>query len=203
MATPRRQDRRSAASPGGRSAAARWPRPSSVLSLLWNLPVGFSGFGWSWLAAAALEVTLVFALLALVPPLRTGWPGRLAAARWRWRPRSSWRSKIAELALRESLGRPLNPVLDVQLARSLVDLLTETLGGVLGWLSIAGARLAPASGVRRRLGGAARHATGAGSGRFARHATPAASATLIGLFAVQQMAPQALGPRRRCRTTPA
>ncbi len=36
-----------------------------VLSLLWNLPVRLSGFAWPWLAAAALEITAVFALLAL------------------------------------------------------------------------------------------------------------------------------------------
>jgi hypothetical protein len=43
-----------------------------ALSLLWNLPVRLSGFGWSWLAAPALEIAILFALLALVAPMRSG-----------------------------------------------------------------------------------------------------------------------------------
>ena len=62
-----------------------------VLSLLWNLPVRPSGFAWSWLAAPALEIAAVFALLALVAPLRTGRPGQSPRWPWRWRPRWSWR----------------------------------------------------------------------------------------------------------------
>ena len=67
----------------------RGPVTRSALTLVGGLrravaalePAGrLSEFGWPWLAAAALEVTLVFALLALVPPLRTGWPGQIAAA---------------------------------------------------------------------------------------------------------------------------
>jgi hypothetical protein len=66
-----------------------WIRPAvtlgiafAALSLLWNLPVALSGFGWPWTATAALEVTALFALLALVPPLRTGRVGWLAASSW-------------------------------------------------------------------------------------------------------------------------
>jgi hypothetical protein len=165
------------------------------LSLLWNLPVAFSAFGWPWLRAAALEVTLAFALFALVPPLRTGWPGRPAAGLGALATTLVVTSKIAELTLRESLGRPVNPLLDLQLARSLVDLLTETLGGVLGWLSIAGLALLPFL-VFAGAWAALRATQRALERRFARHATLAASAALIVVFAVQQMAPQALGPHR-------
>jgi Sulfatase len=190
--------------PAGAGAARRgsWWQPALTmaaafvgLSLLWNLPAAFSGFGWPWLGAAALEVTLAFALLALVPPLRAGGPGRLAAGVMALATTLVVGSKIAELALRESLGRPLNPLLDLQLARSLVDLLTETLGGVLGCLGIAGLALLPFL-VFAGAWAALRATQRALERRFARHATLAASAVLLGLFAVQHMAPQALGPHR-------
>ena len=104
-------------------------------------------------------------------------------------------SKIAELTMRESLARPFNPLLDVHLAKSLVHLLTETLGGLLGWLCIAGLALLPFL-VFAGAWTALRATQRALMRPFARHATLAASAVLISLFAVQQMAPQALSPHR-------
>jgi Sulfatase len=176
-----------------------WVRPALTvatafigLSLLWNLPVAFSGFGWPWLRAAALEVTLAFALLALLPRLRSGWLGRLAAGLMALATAVVVTSKLAELALRESLGRPLNPLLDLQLSKSLVHLLTDTLGGLLGWLCVAGLALLPFL-VFAAAWAALRATQGALAEPVARRATLAASAILIALFAVQQMAPQALG----------
>jgi hypothetical protein len=186
------------------SAARRehWLKPALTLaaaflglSLLWNLPVAFSGFGWPWLATVALEVTCVFALLALVPQLRTGRPGQLVAFLMALATTLVVASKLAELTMRESLARPLNPLLDVQLAKSLVHLLTETLGGALGWLGIAGLALLPFL-VLAAAWTAVRTAQRALPRPFARRATLAVSAFLISLFVVQQMAPQALSPRR-------
>ena len=111
------------------------------LSLLWNLPVVFSGFAWPGLATAALEVVVLFALLALVRRLRVGRPGLIAALIVALATTTVVVLKVAELAMRESLARPFNPLLDAQLARSMVHLLTETLGGLLGWLSVAGLAL--------------------------------------------------------------
>ena len=165
------------------------------MSLLWNLPVTLTGFGWPWLATAALEVVLAFALLALLPRLRTGWPGRLASGLMALATALVAASKLAELTLRESLARPLNPLHDLQLAQSLVHLTTETLGSLLGWLSIAGLALLPLLVFAGAV--AALRATQRALERpFARGATLAASAILISLFAVEQVAPQALGPHR-------
>ncbi|HET9274383.1 MAG TPA: sulfatase-like hydrolase/transferase, partial [Methyloceanibacter sp.] len=141
------------------------------------------------------EITLLFALLALAPRLRAGRPGQLAACLAALATTLVAVSKIAELAMRESLARPLNPLLDLHLARSLVHLLTETLGGVLGWLSIAGLALLPLL-VFAAAWAALRAAQRALERPIARYATLAAGAILLGLFTVQQMAPQALGPHR-------
>jgi hypothetical protein len=181
---------------------APWVKPALTLaaafiglSLLWNLPVALSGFGWPWIAAAALEVAVAFALLALAPPLRTGRLGQLAACVMALATALVAASKLAELTMRESLARPLNPLLDVHLAKSLFDLLTETLGGALGWLCLAGLAAIPLL-VFAGAWAAVRAAQRALERRFARHATLAASVVLIGVFAVQQMIPQALGPHR-------
>jgi hypothetical protein len=166
-----------------------------VLSLLWNLPVRPSGFAWSWLAAPALEIAAVFALLALVAPLRTGRAGQIAALAVALVTTLVVTLKAADLVIYESLGRPFNPVLDVHLARSLVDLLTEALGGLLGWLCLAALALLPLLVLAVSLA-AVRAAQRALASPFARHATAAACATLIGVFAVQQLLPQTLGQRR-------
>jgi hypothetical protein len=113
------------------------------LSLLWNLPVHLADLGWSVLASASLEVAVIFALLALVPGLRAGRSGRWAACAVALATTLVVTLKLADLAMRESLARPLNPLLDVYLARSLVDLSTDTLGGPLGWLCLLGLALVP------------------------------------------------------------
>jgi hypothetical protein len=179
-----------------------WPRSALVpvaaflvLSLLWNLPVRLAEFAWPWLATAALEVTIVFALLALVAPLRTGMLGQSIAAAAALATTLVVVLKAAEIVIYESLARPLNPVLDVHLAQSLVHLVTETLGSLLGWLCVAALALLPAL-VFAGSFAAVRGAQRALGSPFARHTTAAACAALIGLFAIQQLHPEALGQRR-------
>jgi hypothetical protein len=162
-----------------------------VLSLLWNLPVRLTEFASPWLAAAALEVTIVFAALAVVPPLRTGVLGQLVAAAVALATTLVVVLKAAELVMHESLARPLNPVLDVHLAKSLVHLLTETLGGLLGLLCLAALALIPLL-VFAASFAAVRGSQRALDRRFARRATLAACAALVGVFAIQQLHPQAL-----------
>jgi hypothetical protein len=166
-----------------------------ALSLLWNLPVRLPGFVWPSLAAPALEVAVLFALLALVGALRIGRAGRVAAAVVALATTLVVALKVGDLVIYESLGRPLNPVLDAHLARSLVDLLLEALGGVLGWLALAALALLPLL-VFAAAFAAVRAAQRALAWPFARHATAAACAALIGLFAIQQALPQALGQHR-------
>jgi Sulfatase len=166
-----------------------------VLSLLWNLPVRLSGFAWSWPAAPALEVAAVFVFLALVPPLRTGRLGQIVATAVALATTLVVALKAGDLVIHETLGRPLNPVLDVHLARSVMDLLTETLGGLLGWLCLVALVVIPVL-VFAVSFAAVRLAQRAFVSPLARHATIAACVTLIGLFAVQQALPQVLGQRR-------
>jgi hypothetical protein len=191
-----------AAGEEGAQASRSWTRSALVvlaaflvLSLLWNLPVRFSELTWRWLAAAALEISILFALLALVTPLRIGWPGKIAAVIAALATMLVVMVKAADLVIYESLGRPLNPLLDLQLARSVVDLLTEALGGRLGWLSLAALALILLL-VFAASFAAVRGAQRALASPVARHATVAACAALIGLFAVQQVLPQALGQHR-------
>ena len=179
-----------------------WTRSALVLvtaflglSLLWNLPVRLSEFARPWLAAAALEVTIIFALLALVAALRTGRRGQVFATAVALATTLVVVLKSAEIVISESLGRPLNPLLDVHLAKSVVHLLTETLGGPLGWLCLAALALLPGL-VFAGSFAAVRGAQRALGWSFARHTTFALCAALIGLFAVQQLFPQALGQRR-------
>jgi Sulfatase len=165
-----------------------------ALSLLWNLPVNLSAFASPWLAVASLEVTLLFALLALVPPLRSGRPGRILALAVAFATTLVVVLKAAELVVHQTLARPLSPVLDVQLARSLVDLLTETLGGPLGWLCLAALALLPAL-VFAASFAAVRGAQRTLGSPLARRTTLAASTALVGVFAIQQLHAQALGQR--------
>jgi hypothetical protein len=185
-----------ARSPGSRTRSVLVLITAFVaLSLLWNLPVRLSGFASPRLAAAALEVTVVFALLALVSRLRTGRLGQMVAAVVALATTLVVVLKAADLVIYESLGRPLNLILDAPLARSLVDLLTGTLGGLLGWLSLAALALTPLL-VFAACFAAMRGAQRALAWPLARHTTAAACAALIGLFAVQQAWPEALGQRR-------
>jgi hypothetical protein len=166
-----------------------------VLSLLWNLPVRLLGFASPWLAAPALEIAIVFVLVALVPSLRAGMLGQLVAGAVALGTMLVVMLKTAELIMHESLGRPFNPVLDVHLAKSLVHILTGTLGGVLGWLCLAALALIPLL-VFAGSFAAVRAAQRALGRRFARRITLAVCTALIGLFAVQQLLPQVLGRLR-------
>jgi hypothetical protein len=166
-----------------------------MLSLLWNLPVRFSEFTWRRLAAPTFEISILFALLALASPLRTGRRGQIAAVVVALATALVVALKAADLVIYESLGRPLNPLLDLQLACSLVDLLTEALGGLRGWLCLAALALIPLL-VFAASFAAVRGAQRALAAPFARHAMTGVCAMLIGLFAVQQALPQVLGQRR-------
>jgi hypothetical protein len=166
-----------------------------TLSLLWNLQVALAGFVWPVVGAASLEIIAAFALLALVPALCQGWPGRVVAAALGLATTAVVALKLAGLAVHESLARPLNPLLDLHLARSLVDLLTETLGGPLGWLCLAALALAP---LLIGIGTFAlvRAAQRALERPWLRRMTLAMSGVLLALFAIQQTFPQAFGPYR-------
>jgi hypothetical protein len=154
------------------------------LSLLWNVPTAFAGFAWPLAAAASLEVAVVFALLALIPWLRAGRLGALAAVAVAVATALVVTLKLGDLVMRESLARPLNPLLDVHLARSLVDFVTETLGGPVGWLSVAGLALAPLLvGVGAFV--LVRAAQRALERRWARRGTLAVCAAVVILFAIQ------------------
>ncbi len=95
------------------------------------------------LLALAGEVALLFGALALIAPLREGRIGRIVA--WAVAAATALVAllKLAELVIRASLARPLNPLLDLQLASALMHLLTGTLGSILGWLALAGLALIP------------------------------------------------------------
>jgi hypothetical protein len=162
------------------------------LSLLWNLPLALGGFAGP---RASLEIAAILALLALVPALRCGWPGTLAAAAVASATALLATLQVAQLAMHQILARPLNPLLDVYLARSLVDLLTDTLGRPLGWLSLAGLALAPLLvGIGAFL--LVRAAQRALDHRWARRATLATCGGLLALFVLQEALPQALGRYR-------
>jgi Sulfatase len=154
------------------------------LSLLWNLPAHLAELGWPFLASASLEVTVIFALLALVPGLRTGRSGLWAASAVALATMLVVTLKLADLVMRESLGRPLNPLLDVHLARSLLDLVTETLGGTLGWLCVVGLALLPfLVGIGSFV--LVRAAQRPMDQPWPRRATLAACGALLALFAIQ------------------
>jgi hypothetical protein len=157
----------------------------AVLSLLWSLPGTLAGYGWSLLGTASLEIALIFGVLALLSILRTGMLGRIAAATVALATTAVVALELAELVIRESLARPLNPLLDVHLAKSLGHLLTGTLGGPLGWLALGGLG---ALALLVGLGAFAltRHVQRALDRPWARHATLAACGMLVGLFALQQ-----------------
>ncbi|HZA66058.1 MAG TPA: hypothetical protein VE592_03860, partial [Geminicoccaceae bacterium] len=165
------------------------------LSLLWNLPVASAGIVWPALRAASLEVTVMFLLLALVPALRRGRSGLLVAVAMALATSLVVTLMAAELVMRETLARPLNPLLDVYLAKSLVHLLTGTLSGLLGWLALAGLALVPPL-VGIGAFALARTTQRTLDRRWARRAIVAIGGALIALFALQEIAPQALGHRQ-------
>ena len=81
------------------------------LSLVWSLPVELGDLKAPALLALAGEVVLLFGLLALIAPLREGRTGRAVA--WVLGAATAFVAllKLAELVIRASLARPLNPLL--------------------------------------------------------------------------------------------
>ena len=95
--------------------------------------------------AFSVEIAVLLILLALASPLRRGIGGLLV----RWTAVLATTLvvtlKSAELVIRSSLGRPLNPLLDLDLAPSLLHLLSGTLGPWRAWLLMAAGMLALAA----------------------------------------------------------
>ena len=146
--------RAGAAAAPARPQAARRGQPAAWLlaafawlCLVWNLPVETAGLEPRRLGVA-FEVVLLFALLALAPPLRRGRTGLAVACAVGLATALVLVLQLADLAIRTSLARPLNPLLDLHLAPSLVHLLTGTLGAALGGLALGGPRRAPAARLR-------------------------------------------------------
>jgi hypothetical protein len=132
------------------NAARRVPRPAAQLALalvwlssVWNLPLELKDLNAPVLLALAGEVALLVGGLALIAPLREGRIGRALA--WAVGAVTAVVAllKLAELVIRASLGRPLNPLWDLHLAGSLMRLLTGALGDVLGWLALGSLALIP------------------------------------------------------------
>jgi hypothetical protein len=134
-----------AASPAVRAPSAAWRGAPGLLlaglwlSCLWSLPTdAYAPLRF----ALSVEVALLLLFLALVAPLRSGVPGRVLRYAAAATTTLVVALKLGELAIRSSLGRPLNPLLDLELAPSLMDLLRGTLGGVTAALVLAGAAVA-------------------------------------------------------------
>ena len=137
---------RAGAAAPARAGAARGGgagRGGPVLSLLWSLPAEPAALTPGAFLVVAGEIVLLLALLALVPPLCRGRAGRLVRYGFGFATALAVLLTVADLLIRASLARPLNPLLDLQLAASLASLLTGTLGGALGWLSLAGLAALP------------------------------------------------------------
>ena len=160
------------------------------LSLVWNLPVELGDLKAPALLALAGEVVLLFGLLALIAPLREGRTGRAVA--WVVGIATALVAllKLAELVIRASLARPLNPLLDLQLASALMHLLTGTLGVTLGWLALAGLALIPVLVLLASVR-AVRVAQRVLAGRRWRRATLGVAALALVLIVAEQIAPQA------------
>jgi Sulfatase len=140
LAHPDRRETRPVRSPlagwrGGfaLAVAAVW------LSCLWSLPTRPQG---PYPFAISLEVTILVLLLALVAPLRHGVPGRVLRYAAAAATTVMVALELGDLAIRSSLGRPLNPLLDLDLAPALVNLLSGILGGFPAVLVLVGAALA-------------------------------------------------------------
>ncbi|HEX5079033.1 MAG TPA: hypothetical protein VFV80_07750, partial [Geminicoccaceae bacterium] len=110
-----------------RASAAGWRRGAALLlaalwlSCLWSLPTDpYAPLRF----ALSVEVTVLLLLLALLAPLREGMPGRLMRYAAAVATTLVLALKLGELAIRASLGRGLNPLLDLDLAPSLVRLLS-------------------------------------------------------------------------------
>jgi hypothetical protein len=169
------------------------------LSLLWALPVEPSELHLARLAPIALEIAALFALLALIQPLRRGWSGRGLGWLVSGATALIVLLKLAELVIRSSLGRPLDPLLDLDLVPSIMRLLTGTLGGALGWLALAGLSAIPIIVFLISLV-AVRTAQRGLEQRDARLATLAGAAVVALLLLGQQIAPQAFTGYRAVST---
>jgi phosphatidylglycerophosphate synthase len=163
-----------------------------VLSQLWTLPLAYKAYAWPQLATASLEVAVIFALLALFPLLRHGRVALVTAALLAVATMLVTTLRVAELGFQESLGRPLNPLLDVYLLDSLALLLTETLGTPLGQLAVAALALAPLL-VGAIAFAAVRASQRALEGRFVRYGVMAACLGLAGVFVAQTWGSIAMG----------
>jgi hypothetical protein len=107
------------------------------LSALWNLPVQLGHFTPRALGSIALEVVLLAGLLALLPWSRHGLAASFVRHGFALATALIVALKSGELLIRSSLARPLNPITDIQLAPSVIHLLTGALGDLWGWLALA------------------------------------------------------------------
>jgi hypothetical protein len=157
------------------------------LSALWNLPASSDRL--HDVAAVSLEVTALLGLLALMAPLRSGMVGR--AVRYVVAVATSLVAVLTwgDLAIRSSLGRPLNALLDLDLLPSLVRLLRGALGDGLAALVIVGLILAGIALFALTL-----LAVGAAQRALAeprlRNVVLAGALALIALFGLQHAVPQ-------------
>jgi hypothetical protein len=132
---------------GGIEVDGKWRRRLGALlaflwlSALWNLPVEIAHFQPRALGSISLEVVLLTGLLALLPWSRHRIAGAAVRHGFALATVLILALKSAEVLIRSSLARPLNPIADVRLAPSVVHLLTGMLGDLLGWLALAGAGL--------------------------------------------------------------
>jgi Sulfatase len=165
------------------------------LSLIWNLPVAPDELGAAGVLGVAGEIVLLFGLLALVPPFRRGRSGALVAHAVALATAIVLTLTLAELVIRASLARPLNPWLDLHLAPALVHLLTGTLGGALGWLALTALLALPIVVFLVTLK-AARAAQQVLQHRRWRLATLGAVALAMVLLLMQQIRPAAFEPHR-------
>jgi Sulfatase len=110
------------------------------LSALWNLPTSPSRL--HDVAAFSLEIVALFALLALFAPLRSGMVGRVLRCTVAAATSLVVVLTLGDLAIRSSLGRPLNALLDLDLLPSLVHLLRGALDDGVAALVIVGLILA-------------------------------------------------------------
>jgi Sulfatase len=165
------------------------------LSLLWNLPVAPDELAAAGLLGVAGEIVCLFGLLALVRPLRRGRSGTLVAHGVALATTIVLTLTLAELAIRATLARPLNPWLDLHLAPSLIHLLIGTLGGAFGWLALAGLLALPIVVFLVTLK-AARAAQRVLQHRRWRWGTLGAVVLAMVLLLMQQIRPAAFEPHR-------
>ncbi|MEM7022177.1 MAG: sulfatase [Pseudomonadota bacterium] len=104
------------------------------LSCLWSLPTNPHA---PPVFALSVEIAALLVLLALLAPLRHHVLGDVLRYTVAAATTLVVTLKLGELVIRASLGRPLNPLLDMSLAPSLVHLLSGMLGPALSALAFA------------------------------------------------------------------